>query len=510
MTSSPSGIPFEQRIDDLLGNGGRMFLATSVDGNSSGSAVFYGRDDDDLVFFTFDGSRKAEQIRANPRLQAVIWSDRPDRIRGLRIDGRCRRIEDPHEVARARRAILEVTGAFSALMDDSFLIDNRVAGYYRLTPLSVRHVDFDGDPMFQEKRYPENAPGVAREGAGDIGRRLRLWLRALRAPFFTATVAPVLLGTAIAALQLAAQGAGALDWSLFWLTMGGALAAHAGTNLANDYGDHLSGNDEINRTPGPFNGGSRVIQAGLLKPWKVLFAAIAGFALCIGCGLTINHMVGGAWHAPTPLLWIGLIGVALGAGYTLGPFRLGYRGFGEIAIAAGFGPVTVLGTHYVLTASRLDAWHWMEPAIASLPVAVLVMLIVWINQFQDAPADCASGKRTWVVRLADPSGSLDYARPFRWYIAFNALAFALVLLVALMPLVGGPGTHYAAIALLPALLLPRALRTGRHWLADIDSGEVDWRRHPYALLPVNATTIAIHLATSLLLALAYVLEGLYA
>ena len=33
------------------------------------------------------------------------------------------------------------------------------------------------------------------------------------------------------------------------------------------------------------------------------------------------------------------------------PVRLGYKGFGEIAIALGFGPVMVMGAHYVLTAS---------------------------------------------------------------------------------------------------------------------------------------------------------------
>ena len=129
------------------------------------------------------------------------------------------------------------------------------------------------------------------------------------------------------------------------------MARHAGTNLANDYGDHLSRNDEWNKVPSPFNGGSRVIQAGLLAAWKVALAAGACFGATIVIGLWLNASLGGSPLAPTPLLWVGLAGCALGAAYTLGPFRLSYRGWGEIAVALGFGPVMVLGAHYVMSAS---------------------------------------------------------------------------------------------------------------------------------------------------------------
>ena len=66
-----------------------------------------------------------------------------------------------------------------------------------------------------------------------------LWLRAVRAPFFTATLVPVLLGAAIAGNRL---GPGEpFPWGLFGWILIGALTAHAATNLLNDYGDHRSG-----------------------------------------------------------------------------------------------------------------------------------------------------------------------------------------------------------------------------------------------------------------------------
>ena len=113
------------------------------------------------------------------------------------------------------------------------------------------------------------------------------------------------------------------QWKIFWLALLGAILAQAGTNLANDYGDHTSRNDEYNKVPSPFNGGSRIIQAGLLAPWKVLLAALLCFAATIGIGLYLNNLIGGGPFTNTPLLWAGIAGCVLGVAYTLGPLRLG-------------------------------------------------------------------------------------------------------------------------------------------------------------------------------------------
>ncbi len=125
----------------------------------------------------------------------------------------------------------------------------------------------------------------------------------------------------------------------------------------------------------------------------------------VAIGLYLNQQVSGSFFGNTPILWTGVIGTFLALGYTGDPVRLGYKGFGEIAIALGFGPVMVMGAHYVLTASIhenvVSNWNWIEALIASVPIAILVMLIVWINQFQDAPSDAAVGKNTWVVRTAE-------------------------------------------------------------------------------------------------------------
>jgi 1,4-dihydroxy-2-naphthoate octaprenyltransferase len=501
-----------EKIDQVVDSTSRMVLATSVDGCSSCASVFFARDGDDFLFFTFNPTRKARQIAFNPRVQMSIWPAGEDGIRGVRVEGDCFRIRRPEEIRAARAKILEVTDAFQQYMDDEFLDANGVTGYYRVRPTRITHIDFYAESQFETLEIPENRGSALAQASSAASNRLVLWLQAVRAPFFTATLIPVLLGATIARGDLSDAGmAGDWDWRLFWLVLVGALAAHAGTNLANDYGDHLSGNDEANRVPSPFNGGSRMIQAGLLAPWKVLLAAILCFAAAIAIGLVLNQQLVGSAFALTPLLFIGIAGCFLGVAYTLGPYRLGYNGMGELSIALGFGPVIVLGTHYVLISPVLETWNWIPPLLASLPVAVFVALIVWINQFQDVPADRLADKRNWVVRCAAmQDGTVRYERPLELYRLLGYFGFGFVVLLA----VGGIfdaafGTLYALLALMPLPLLLYANRLGDSWLRDWNQVDADRQRLPYMLLKVNALTIGIHFTTGLLLVLAYTLRTPY-
>lgn len=201
----------------------------------------------------------------------------------------------------------------------------------------------------------------------------------------------------------------------------------------------------------------------------------------------------------------------LGIAYTVGPFRLSYRGYGELAVALGFGPVILLGTLYVLSHAAKIATPWAAGVLAALPISVFVLLVLWINQFQDAGADSASGKRTWVVRLAEKSADLDFTLPFRVYVVLNVMGFGFVAVIATLgffaPTVGTP---YAALALLAVPLFVRAQKLGstwvKQWASRTDSPD-ERRRLFFSLLPVNALTISIHAATGLLLAVGYIISG---
>jgi 1,4-dihydroxy-2-naphthoate octaprenyltransferase len=297
-----------------------------------------------------------------------------------------------------------------------------------------------------------------------------LWVIKLRAPFFTATIVPVCLGAAIAWART-----GTFNPWYFLLTLVGAVCLHAGTNMTNDYFDHTWGSDEINvEFANPFTGGSRLIQMGVVKPEVFLWQGIGFFVLgsLIGMALILTR---GLW-----VLWLGIVGVFSGYFYTAPPFRLVRTGVGELLIGLSFGPLMVLGSFYTQT----QAVSW-EPVIASLPVALLIALVVWINQFQDMRADAAVGKNHWVVRLGRKRSATAYG-----------LLLALVYLSLLAGVLFGGVTPYALLGLLTSPLAIKAYRVARlHY------------DHPGELTPANAATIQIHMWTGVLVTLGYVVQG---
>ncbi len=103
-----------------------------------------------------------------------------------------------------------------------------------------------------------------------------------------------------------------------------------------------------------------------------------------------------ATHGSTALLVIGVLGFIVSIGYTAPPLKFVYRGLGEIAVAIGFGPMMLLGAYVVQTGGTL-AW---EPFVASIPVALLAALILYVNEIPDRRGDAIAGKRTLPVRFS--------------------------------------------------------------------------------------------------------------
>jgi len=169
----------------------------------------------------------------------------------------------------------------------------------------------------------------------------------------------------------------------------------------------------------------------------------------------------------------------------------------------------VMGAHYVLTASIhnnvISEWNWIEALIASVPIAILVMLIVWINQFQDAPSDAAVGKNTWVVRTAEQGEWMKLEKPMKLYKQFMIEAFVAVAFVGTISFFTDYGTVYAFMALLPLALVWKAFKMADEWMIKWNNPEADRQKVPYELLLVNVSTIGIHFLTGILLAVAYIL-----
>jgi len=301
--------------------------------------------------------------------------------------------------------------------------------------------------------------------------RVKAFVRITRAQFLTAIIVPVLLGTVVAWYE------GTFHLGYFLLTLLGAVCVQIGLDMSNDYFDHLSGNDEINRDLTPFSGGSRVIQEGVLTARQVLAGAV--LAYLVGCAIGLYL----AWSRGWPILWLGLIGVFLAFFHNAPPVNL-YRlapGAGELAVGIGFGPLAVLGAYYVQT-QRLS----YEALWISIPVGLLIAAVLYINEFPDHDADRSVGKRTLVVVLGRKRAVWGYV---------------VILVAAFVVILGGVLQRALPAATLIAMVsLPLSYRAIK--------GAVRFYGSTQQLIPTNAVTIQLHLLTGLLLCVGYGISGI--
>ncbi|MEW6187607.1 MAG: 1,4-dihydroxy-2-naphthoate octaprenyltransferase [Thermodesulfobacteriota bacterium] len=206
-------------------------------------------------------------------------------------------------------------------------------------------------------------------------------VRAMRLPFLTGSLIPVLLAAGLAFHH------GFFLWVELLLVLVGVGSLHLAANLINDFFD-AKGSDLLNLHPTPFSGGSRVIPEALLSSRKVLSMALFFFGLGSLSGLVLL----GFGHYYVAL--IGLLGLLAGLLYSVEPFKFMSRGFGELSIFLAFGPLITWGTYYVMSGQL--TW---QAFFLGFPLGFLITAVIWINQFPDYKADQAAGKNNLVVRM---------------------------------------------------------------------------------------------------------------
>lgn len=196
----------------------------------------------------------------------------------------------------------------------------------------------------------------------------------MRLPFLILTPACVLLGIATAVAS-----AGRIDIIQAILVLIGALSAHISVNAFNEYADFKTGLDaHTHRTP--FSGGSGTLpQMPDLAP-AVLIIAQLTLAVSALLGVYFASQVGAG------LLPLGIIGLFVIVAYT--PWITHWPLFCLIAPGLGFGPLMVMGTHFVLTGQ----YSWTA-FIASLIPFFLVNDLLLLNQFPDVEADRSHGRK---------------------------------------------------------------------------------------------------------------------
>lgn len=216
-------------------------------------------------------------------------------------------------------------------------------------------------------------------------RRKNPWLVAARLRTLPASIAPVLVGTALAARE------GHFQWLPFLATLLAAVLLQVGANYANDVFDFLKGADKDRQGP------TRATQSGLVTPRQMLVGTAVVFGLATLIGIYLVWVGGGV------ILAIGLFSIVAAVAYTAGPFPLAYNGLGDVFAFLFFGVIAISGTYY-LQAARFSALV----LAASLPTALLVMNIITVNNLRDIDTDRAAQKLTLAVRIGDRATRTEY------------------------------------------------------------------------------------------------------
>ncbi len=207
----------------------------------------------------------------------------------------------------------------------------------------------------------------------------RAWFLAARPRTLPAAVAPVLVGSGLAAHD------GGFRTGAMVAALAGALAIQVAANFANDASDAARGADSASRV-----GPQRMVASGVITPramWigvalAVMTATIAGAYLIAIAGWVVAL--------------IGVVSIAAMLTYVGGPIPYGYRGLGEAFVFVFFGLVATVGTRYVHDqATPASAW-WLGTAMGMLAAAILVA-----NNLRDIDSDGSVGKRTLAVLLGE-------------------------------------------------------------------------------------------------------------
>ena len=178
---------------------------------------------------------------------------------------------------------------------------------------------------------------------------------------------------------------------------------------------------------------------------------------------------------------IGVIGFTLSIIYSLPPFKLAYRGLGELTVGLTFGPLIILGTYLVQT-------HTISPEIilVSLPIGLLITNVLWINQYPDYNADKKGAKMNWVVRLGRKKAVVIYILLF----VLSYLSLFLIFIVFRNP-----------FWLLPFVSFPlvlEAVQTARKYYDNVPK-----------LVLANLRTVQVYQLFGLMLFLAAILDKVF-
>jgi 1,4-dihydroxy-2-naphthoate octaprenyltransferase len=264
-------------------------------------------------------------------------------------------------------------------------------------------------------------------------KKLKIWLHNARMVSLAQSLLPAILAVVMAINEQ--------EFNIFLaiLAVLGVISAHLGMNLADDFFDYKVNTAESRKELSRQGIRARIVKYPYLTSNEstlqnlkkaivlfLLFAAIMG-----GIILTVRFN----WL----IVLIAFLTLFLGISYSGFPFKFSYIGLGELVIGIIFGPLLMMGV-YIASANRLDS----SVVLASIPVGLLVVNILFTHSFIDKKADESANKMTFARLLKTNKANLTAS------VLFNFIPYLII--------VAGVVLKYLhPLYLLIFLVLPRSI-----------------------------------------------------
>lgn len=214
--------------------------------------------------------------------------------------------------------------------------------------------------------------------------KIKHWIEAFRLRTLLLSFSLIIMGSTIAYCE------GDFNTVTFVMALLTTLFLQILSNIANDYGDAVSGADYAGRV-----GPARQVQSGAISRQEmkraiyvfVILSLVSGVMLLMQCKAVLG------WNGVLKMFLLGVASIMAAICYTVGKKPYGYMGLGDVFVFVFFGLVGVEGS-YVLYGGELSLWVLL-PASS---VGLLSMAVLNMNNMRDMVSDNRSGKKTIIVR----------------------------------------------------------------------------------------------------------------
>ncbi len=235
--------------------------------------------------------------------------------------------------------------------------------------------------------------------------RRRLWIAAIKLPLYSVIIIPMWVGTSVAVAET-----GKFNLYNLILFLISALLIQTWTNLTNDVFDDDTGVD-IHKY-------HSIVQ---LTGKKIAILWLANFLLIAGLFITAIICW---WQRDITLMIIVLIDCFLGYIYQGPPFRLSYKGVGEILC------------FFAYSLSTIAFYYVQNPQVSntllasSASVGLATSMILFCAHFHQLEDDLTGGKLSPIVRL----GTEKSAKILSWWAVINYGLIGLFVGLQILPI----------------------------------------------------------------------------